>query len=67
MDVVLAEARRLGMQVWILDDKHFPTGYANCLIPEKYPALRKWQLMEEHVDVVGPVAQNAILLGTQPP
>ena len=29
MDVILDEARTRGMQVWILDDSHFPTGYAN--------------------------------------
>lgn len=28
MDIILAEAKALGMQVWILDDSHFPTGYA---------------------------------------
>lgn len=28
MDVILGEAKRLGMRVWILDDQHFPTGYA---------------------------------------
>ena len=28
MDIVLDEARKLDMQVWILDDSHFPTGYA---------------------------------------
>lgn len=29
MDVILDEARTRGMQVWILDDSHFPTGFAN--------------------------------------
>lgn len=29
MDVILDEARRRGMKVWILDDSHFPTGFAN--------------------------------------
>lgn len=29
MDIILAEARKRGMKVWILDDSHFPTGYAN--------------------------------------
>ena len=28
MDIILEEARSLGMQLWILDDSHFPTGYA---------------------------------------
>lgn len=29
MDAILDEAQKLGMKVWILDDSHFPTGYAN--------------------------------------
>jgi hypothetical protein len=29
MDAILDEARKIGMKVWILDDAHFPTGYAN--------------------------------------
>lgn len=29
MDIILDEARKRNMKVWILDDSHFPTGYAN--------------------------------------
>ena len=29
MDIILDEARKRSMKVWILDDSHFPTGYAN--------------------------------------
>lgn len=29
MDIILDEARERGMKVWILDDSHFPTGFAN--------------------------------------
>lgn len=29
MDIIMDEARVRGMKVWILDDSHFPTGYAN--------------------------------------
>lgn len=29
MDVIFDEARKRDMKVWILDDSHFPTGYAN--------------------------------------
>ncbi|MDR1902495.1 MAG: hypothetical protein LBQ88_09475 [Treponema sp.] len=29
MDIILDEARKRRMKVWILDDSHFPTGYAN--------------------------------------
>ena len=65
MDIVVKAARDRGMKVWILDDKHFPTGYAAGLIPKKYPHLRKWQLLEEHVDVAGPAPHRALLI-TQP-
>jgi len=36
MDVILDEARKRDMKVWILDDAHFPTGYANGAV-EKAP------------------------------
>jgi len=62
MDVVLEEAQKRDMKVWILDDQHFPTGYCNGLVAKKYPHLRKWHLIENHVDVVGPARENAILL-----
>ena len=55
MDILLDEAEKRGMQVWVLDDKHFPTGYANGLVPKKYPERRKWQLIEHHIDVYGPM------------
>ena len=37
MDIILDEARKRGMKVWILDDSHFPTGYANGAV-ETVPA-----------------------------
>ena len=35
MDIILDEARRREMKVWILDDSHFPTGYANGAMGDK--------------------------------
>jgi len=35
MDVILDEARKRSMKVWILDDAHFPTGYANGALDGK--------------------------------
>ena len=29
MDVIMDEARKRNMRVWVLDDAHFPTGYCN--------------------------------------
>lgn len=51
---ILEEAEKLNMKVWILDDKHFPTGYANGLIASKYPEKRPLSLCERHIDVMGP-------------
>jgi hypothetical protein len=62
MEIVLDEAAALGMKVWILDDKHFPTGYANGLIEKKYPERRKWQIIERHADAVGPMPGASMLL-----
>jgi hypothetical protein len=62
MEIVLDEAAALGMKVWILDDKHFPTGYANGLIEKKYPQRRKWQIIERHADAVGPMPGASMLL-----
>ncbi|MCF0128322.1 MAG: glycoside hydrolase family 2 [Pseudobutyrivibrio sp.] len=41
------------MKIWILDDKHFPTGYANGLIEEKYPERRKWYINKSIINVSG--------------
>ena len=35
MDVILDEAEKRGMKVWILDDSHFPTGFANGAMTDK--------------------------------
>ena len=37
LDLILAKAKELGMKMWILDDSHFPTGFANGKIKECYP------------------------------
>lgn len=34
MDIILEEAKKYGMKVWILDDSHFPTGFANGAMKE---------------------------------
>jgi histidinol phosphatase-like PHP family hydrolase len=44
MDIILNEARKREMKVWILDDSHFPTGYAAGRIKSDYPELKKWYL-----------------------
>ena len=67
MDLILAEAERRDMKVWVLDDNHFPTGNANGLVASRYPDLRKWLLVERHVDVMGPMADATILMDAPNP
>lgn len=61
MDIILAEAKKLGMKVWLLDDDKFPTGHAAGLIASKYPHLRQWNVAERHIDVVGPMKGGSVL------
>ena len=61
MDLILAECEKLGMEFWLLDDKHFPTGYANGYIKTKYPHLGKRALTAHVVDVAGPVTDGAVM------
>jgi len=62
MDLILSEAQKRNMQVWLLDDDHFPTGHANGMITKKYPRLRPWLLIEDHIDVVGPMKSATVLV-----
>ena len=47
---ILAYAQKSGMKVWILDDKSYPTDFANGAIIEKYPQLRAKQIKADIVD-----------------
>ena len=64
LEVILEEAGKRGMKVWILDDRHFPTGYANGVLEEGGETTgsdRRWFLREHHVDVAGPARETAVL------
>lgn len=49
MDVILDEARKRNMKVWILDDSHFPTGYANGALKDADHRLRRQSLTVQTV------------------
>jgi hypothetical protein len=44
MDILLDEAQRRNMRIWILDDAHFPTGYANGALKNADPSLCKQEI-----------------------
>lgn len=54
LDIILEEAKKKGMKVWILDDSHFPTGYANGAVKDAPEHLKRWSLMERRIEVTGP-------------
>ncbi|PLS05408.1 glycosyl hydrolase [Neobacillus cucumis] len=64
LDIVMDEAKKRGMRVWVLDDAHFPTGYANGLIEKKYPNRKKTYINYNTVDVLG--AQNEVKIHITP-
>lgn len=47
MDIILDEARRRDMKVWILDDSHFPTGYANGALKDCDPKLCRQSIVRK--------------------
>ena len=53
MTIILDEAEKRRMQVWILDDKHFPTGYANGMAEEAPLKLRRQGLLHKRFPVKG--------------
>lgn len=61
MDYLVPEAKRRGLRLWILDDRKFPTGYANGGF-ERRPELGKWYLAERHMDILGPCRDSAVLV-----
>jgi hypothetical protein len=46
VDIVLHEARRLGMKVWFFDDSRFPSGFGGGLIKKRYPQHLKVYLAQ---------------------
>lgn len=54
MDFLIAEAKKYDMKLWILDDSHFPTGFANGKIKEQYPQYLKKYLDIRRYDIQGP-------------
>ncbi len=62
MDILLEEARNRDMRVWILDDSHFPTGFANGALQDRPVALRRQSVVCTTV----PLAPGPVELETEP-
>ena len=55
LELIISKAKELDMKMWILDDSHFPTGFANGKIRDCYPQYRKVYLDSRRYDVQGPM------------
>ena len=62
MDVILKEAKKRDMQVWLLDDDRFPSGHAVGRVGKEFPDYRAWELISNHVDFQGPAKDSMLLI-----
>lgn len=62
IDIILDECKKRDMDIWILDDSHFPTGYANGRIEKEFPELRKRYLNMKQLDFFGPVNMAHVMI-----
>ncbi|MBQ2809650.1 MAG: hypothetical protein IJF11_02025 [Clostridia bacterium] len=63
-EFILETAKSLDMRVWLLDDKKFPTGYANGYLERPENAhLRKRLIREFQIDVIGPAKCSKMFVG----
>ena len=60
IDILTDECKRLGLTYYLLDDTHFPSGYANGAAKDT-PWCRM-MMTERHMDVSGPRRGGAILV-----
>ena len=68
MDVILEEARKRDMKVWILDDSHFPTGFANGAVKSAPLELHRQSVCANPVSFSGAEQDIALeLSGLIPP
>lgn len=51
LSIIIDEAEKLGMKVWLLDDKHFPTGYAAGAVKNAPLALRRRHIIHRSISV----------------
>lgn len=62
LDIIIDEAKKRQMKVWIFDECAFPSGYAAGRIKEKYPEYLKVYLCERHIDAIGPIKGSSFLI-----
>ncbi|BBI34800.1 glycosylhydrolase-like jelly roll fold domain-containing protein [Cohnella abietis] len=62
MDIIMDEARRHSLKVWVFDDDHFPTGHAAGKVKEAPLEHQRQFMSERHIDARGPDPEATFLL-----
>lgn len=65
LDVIMDEARKRNMRVWVLDDAHFPSGYANGAV-KQHPEVAKRYVTKYSTDIIGPMKQASLMIDLKP-
>ncbi|MBQ1483281.1 MAG: hypothetical protein IIZ28_06890 [Erysipelotrichaceae bacterium] len=60
MDILIDEAKKLDMKLWILDDSHFPTGFANGAVKNAPLELHRQSLLSSYKVYKGKAADVTI-------
>lgn len=60
IDILVDECKKNGLTLWLLDDAHFPSGYANGAASGT--PCQRMMMTEVHMDVSGPRAGGRILV-----
>lgn len=62
LDLILEEAERLEMIVWLFDDGAYPSGKADGRLAKQYPQHTKRYWAEHHMDATGPLPHAHFLV-----
>ncbi len=63
LTILLKEAKKRGMEMWIFDDGAYPSGHGAGKIKALYPEALKIYMKEVHIDAIGPMKGASINIG----
>lgn len=63
LDIIISEAKKQGMGVWIFDDSAYPSGLGAGKIRDLYPEARKRYIAKQQIDAIGPLKGASIQVG----
>lgn len=63
LSIIIDQAKKMSMKVWIFDDSDYPSGYANGLIEKYCPEHCKRYLSIRPLDARGPLSDSSFLVG----